>query len=286
MDSTTDSALNFILFVLGEAKKELGDKCRYIGRTRALKLICIIANDIGFNEIPRGWYKHGLYSFKVDSILRMILRDNLLSTTIPPSQIDEELGGKIIHFVKYRKDQFVVPRKEFFNWIHLDLPPQPYKLFYKHNDEFYQGRQNLIFPKNVTFIHSYDILSDIITDLNHTLKHVRRDYLDIYFDYSDILEDLLLVMKRRGYDSSLLRQNFIELDGLYEDLIYSCLTPFEESAVGVDRNDEIATFTGVSNTRIRDASSKLWGINENMKLNRLKPTLSEYKEEILPQTNS
>jgi hypothetical protein len=120
------------------------------------------------------------------------------------------------------KKYFIQKRDVFANWIHYEICPSPYNSFYKHNDEFVKALKQMLNQPNQTLIagHSRDYVGEIITQYNTCLRYVPKEILNVFFDFTDILEDLLLVAKVRKMSVSNLDGYLIKLKDVYETKIF------------------------------------------------------------------
>lgn len=267
----------FTLGVLYTAKKEYGDAARYIPKTRAIKLVCLAADEIGFEAVSRGWYKFGIYSFRVDSILTPIFKTNLLDTEIPKIELPERIKGAIEIFIDSVKDPFISRRDDFWAWIHYQIAPEVYRDFYRSHEEFLKAIDMCI---NGNPSRLYEFVGDVITRYNRSLQHVPPDVLDVFFSFTDLLEDLLLVCKRRGIDGSDTRSILEKMRELYITKIYPSITPFEQSLKGADKEHELMLFTDRRMNFCKEASEELARIKEMMQSSGLMPSLEEIDMEI------
>lgn len=267
----------FALGVLYVAKKEYGDAARYIPKTRAIKLVCLAADEIGFEAISRGWYKFGIYSFRVDSILTPIFKESLLDTEIPKIELPEGIKIGIERFINSVKAPFISRRDEFWTWIHYQTAPEVYRDFYRSHEEFLRAIDRCIdgSPSRL-----YESVGDVITRYNRSLQHVPQDALDVFFSFTDLLEDLLLVCKRRGMNGSDIRSILEKMREIYITKIYPSLTPFEQSLKGADREHELMLFTDRRMKFCEKASKELARIKEMMQSSGLMPSLEEIDMEI------
>lgn len=267
---------DFALGVLYIAKKAYGDDARYIPRTRAVKLVCLAADEIGFEAISRGWYRFGLYSFRVDSILSEIFKESLLDTEVPEVVLPEAMKRNMERFVTSVKGQFKSTRDNFWRWIHYQIAPEVYRDFYRSHEEFLRAIDMAIDSPS----RLYKSMGEVITRYNRSLQHVSQDVLELFFSFTDLLEDLLLVCKRRGADGSDVRQLLKELRELYVTRIYPSLTPFERSLKGADREHELRLFEDRRMKFCEEASKEIIRIKDRMRSSGLMPTLEEIDMEI------
>ena len=73
------------------------------------------------------------------------------------------------------------------------------EIFNYHN-RFYQELNKLIIPGEDCYLYDSDLcnsISDIISSYDQSLIHLPEDILNLFFDFTDLLEGLMLVSKRR-----------------------------------------------------------------------------------------
>lgn len=268
----------FALGVLYVAKRVLGDEARYISKTRAIKLVCLAADEIGFGAISWGWYRFGNYSFRVDNILTQTFKENLLDTEMPKIELPEELKKRLERFINSARGPFVSTRDEFWRWIHYQTAPAVYREFYRSHEKFLKAIDTALHDDPSRY---YESVGDAITQYNKSLQHVPQNVLDIFFTFTDLLEDLLLVCKRRGLDrSDEVRSILGKMVELYTTKIYPSLTPFEQSLKGTDREHELRLFRDRRMNFCEEASKELIRIKETMQRSGLMPSLEEIDLEI------
>jgi len=278
------SPRDFAFGVLSAAKELYGEDAKYIPKWRSIKLVCVVADKTEFEGIPRGWYKFGEYSFKVDSIIAPYFPrdgDSLLDANIPAFGLPN--SAQIYRILRDLKNHFIQKRDAFANWIHYEICPPPYNLFYKYNDEFAGILRHMLNQPNQTLItgHYRDRVGEIITQYNTSLRYVPKEVLNVFFDFTDILEDLLLVAKVRKINVSNLDEYLIQLKNVYENKIFPCLTPFENTVEGNGRDEEITIFKKNTCQFFAESILELSDIKSKIKLAGLNPTLNEYDTDIM-----
>lgn len=279
---------DFIFSVLSTAKDIYGEGAKYINKTRAIKLVCLMADELDFNGITRGWYKFGEYSFEVNSILGYYLptRDHSLAgMDFPDFQLltNFEIVSKVKDFKKY----FVLAREDFARWIHYERAPAPFDKFYKCNDEFSAALMHIKSCSPQTFLeHPRDNIGNIITQYNMCIQHVPRERKRLFFDFTDILEELLIVAKVRKIKLNNLYTYVRLMQSLYDDEIYPCLTPFEQTIKGKNKDQELITFRIYMEKCRVSAKETLHSIDNMITNADLKPKLEEYDKDILEGTKN
>lgn len=277
------SSQDFAFGVLSSAKELYGHDAKYIPKSRSIKLVCVVADRTGFNGIPRGWYKFGEYSFKVDSIISPYFPsygDSLLDARIPLFSLPNY--AQVYRVLKDLKKYFIQEKEIFANWIHYEICPHPYNMFYKYNDEFINILKQTLNQPNQTLItgHARDCVGDIITQYNTCLKYVPDEILNLFFDFTDVLEDLLLVAKSRKISISNLEEYLVQLKDVYENKIFPCLTPFENTVRGNGQEEEIKIFKKNKIQFFAESILELSDIKSQIKAAGLIPSLGEYDKDI------
>jgi len=106
----------------------------------------------------------------------------------------------------------------------------------------------------------YNPISDIISEYEQNLIHLHKDILDLFFNYTDLLEAVLLVSKRRRIAA----QNFTDIINKLNDVygrIYSKMAS----------ND---------NSNVSALAEELSCVREEVGNRNLLPTFDEYDQEI------
>lgn len=281
MQSIDTTPEEFTKTVLYAAKHDFSRESKYIPKTRAVKLVCMVADDLEYEGFSRGYYKYGYFSFDIYSIIDNInIRGNLYSTKIERNQINQKLLTTITPSIKKLKSKFILKRKDFLHWVHIDLPPTEYKSFYRCSDDFLLKLDGLTKASNFTFYDIYDDISDAITLYNTSLNHVNRKNLDLFFMYTDLLEELLLVNKCRDLKLSGLKRIIFRLSDIFEEDVYACLPPFKETIKGERKAEEIQVYEENIIRRYSNALEKLSSIRNELMSKGLLPSLEEYDHEI------
>jgi len=131
----------------------------------------------------------------------------------------------------------------------------------------------------------YDIVSDIVSSFEPNLKHMREDYLDIYFNYIDQLEGVLLVCKRRNFNAKYTKELLKEFLSLYENEISTFIFPFVETLTGDNKVYEIEVYSTNLQKKTSLVSSKLDELKHRISLYNLNPTLDDFDNEIKYEIN-
>ncbi|MHB8164699.1 MAG: hypothetical protein ACYDDV_10245 [Methanoregula sp.] len=281
MESIDTTPEEFTKTVLYAAKHDFSRECKYIPKTRAVKLVCMVADELDYEGFSRGYYKYGYFSFDIYSIIDNInIRKNLYSTKIEKDAINPKLLKTVIPAIQKLKSKFILKREDFLHWVHIDLPPLEYKLFYRCSDDFLLKLDGLSQASSFTFYDLYDDISDAITKYNTSLNHVNRKNLDLFFMYTDILEEIMLVNKSRDLKLSGLKKIIIRLSDLFEEDVYACLPPFKETLKGDLKSHEIQVYEENIDRRYLHAFENLSAMRRELSSKGLLPSLDEYDQEI------
>jgi hypothetical protein len=147
MDISEDQFIHTVLYTI---KRDFKNKGKYITKSRALQMICMLADQLNYNEISRGWYKHGYYSFSLDKVLNNIgIRHTLLTTSINQEFVNKEFYKLLSKPIKDLESKFILPNNEFYDWIHFEIAPDHYKDFYKYGITFLNQLSRLKERRNV-----------------------------------------------------------------------------------------------------------------------------------------
>jgi hypothetical protein len=285
----TPASQDFAFSVLSIAKEMYGEQARYITKTRAIKLICLVADELEFDGITRGWYNFGEYSFGVDSLIRFYFEQkgtSLLDISLPSIRFSNE--GQIRRAIKTLKSHFIMETPKFMEWIHYTIAPDPYKRFYKCHDEFEIALGSLGGTTSQMLLtnHPRDQVGEIITRYNTNLKHLSKERQNLFFDFTDMFEELLLVAKVRKIKLADLAPYLIPMKNLYEKMVYPCLTPFEQTVRGDNRGEELQIFRKITKDYRSNAIFSMKQINAMISNSDLKPRLDEYDIDIIDTAQS
>jgi hypothetical protein len=281
MDSNDTTPEEFAKTVLYGAKHDFSNECKYIPKTRAVKLVCMVADELDYEGFSRGYYKYGYFSFDIYSIVGNInIRKNLHSTKIEREEINPDVLKTVIPAIQKLKSKFILKREDFLHWVHIDLPPAEFKPFYRCSDEFLLKLDGLTKASKFSFYDLYDDISDSITRYNTSLNHVNPKNLDLFFMYTDLLEEILLVNKSRELQLSGLKKVIGGMSSLFEVDIYACLPPFKQTLKGERNDHEIEVYEKNIERRYSNAFENLCHLRTELSSKGLLPSLEEYDLEI------
>jgi len=171
-------------------------------------------------------------------------------------------------------------------WIHYVIAPDPFKNFYRCHDELIDVLGNMGSSQTLIAGHPRDFVGEIITRYNTNLRHLSSERQSLFFDFTDILEELLLVARVRSLKLAHLRIYLVPMKNLYEQKIYPCLTPFEQTVHGDNKEEELKIFRGKTEGYLSAAINNIRGLNSMISEAGLKPTLDEYDIDIANGINN
>lgn len=247
----------FSIIVLHRAKKLFGDDAKYLRLARMVKLAAFVADDVGF-DLTRGWYKYGEYSPNAYMIAKNYSDGDLISLELPKELVNgsleefKELIPLIDESIKNLKQFFVMDQTSFYNWVYETKAPEKFKGLYKSHRSFEQLFLDILtflrlpraFPKLV--YEKFEKIKDqdmLITNYYNHLNHLEDDrILNIFCDFMDLFEMVMLRIKNKGYhvneDGLIflqeLKENYCDSDN---DL-WTLLVPYSETLRGMRAEDE------------------------------------------------
>jgi|WetSurMetagenome_2_1015567.scaffolds.fasta_scaffold61930_1 hypothetical protein len=238
MDSIDISPEQFINTIVYIAHKNYSSDRSYVKRWRIIKLILKIADELNYTTLSSGFYKHGNYSFVVDSFLKNDLqfKSSLYGVKIRDDLINKEFSKIVLPVIENNKSFFIQPTPGFRLWAHDQQPPEEFKIFYNYSDSLLDGFNDIDRARSrEDIIRIGNHMSNIISDFDPCLKHVNNEILDIYFDFTDSFEGIITAMSHR----SITREAKPALEGLhkiYYSYIFSFFPPFKQT---VNEGDNI-----------------------------------------------
>ncbi len=118
----------------------------------------------------------------------------------------------------------------------IDDMRYPVAKFFDCHKKFSEGLNSLIIQDSGRQAPGgkslYDTISDAITDYDQYLIHLHEDILNAFFDYTDLLEAVFLVSKRRNRDIAEINDILIELNNIYVK-IYDTMASNESMSIAV-----------------------------------------------------
>lgn len=231
MDSIDISPEQFINTIVYIAHKNYSSDRLYIKRWRVIKLILKIADELNYTTISSGFYKHGNYSFVVDSFLvnDLQFKSSLHGIKIRDDLINKEFSKRVLPVIEKNKSIFIQPTADFRSWAHDQQPPEEFKSFYRYSDGLLDGFNDIDRARaREDIIRIGNQMSNIITDFDPCLKHVNKEILDIYFDFTDSFEGIITAMSHRSITREA-KPVLKELHHIYYSYIFSFFPPFKQT---------------------------------------------------------
>jgi hypothetical protein len=249
-----------------------------------MKLVFEVAKEIDYPNLSFVCYKYGWYSFQTDSILREIFSTRSLhGGKFGSESIDKDLVDLVYPIIEKLGSIFSKRGyKIFLTWAHEEKIPEQYRPLYKYNDQLLRNLKKLSDnPSKSVIPEYYDLISNIVSELDPNLKHISKEYLDIYFDYIDQLEGVLLVCKRRNFNAKLVKNLLKDFESFYEKEISSFIFPFIETLTTDDGKEyEIEVYSTNIKRKSAAISGKLEEIKNKISEYQLTPILEDFDNEI------
>jgi len=127
-------------------------------------------------------------------------------------------------------------------------------------DTLSEHLDNLVGGRYSSYSYAYDVISTTITELDGDIAHLPDVITDVFFDYTDLLEGFLLVLKRRGGKFSDVKDILIKFRDYYSKV---------RDLVEMGNSDDVI--------RVADGLAEL---KSEVSGRNLLPTLDEYDQEI------
>jgi len=279
LDISPEEFINTIVFI---THKNYSSDRKYIKRWRIIKLILKIADEINYHKISSGFYKHGNYSFAVDSFLRTELKftSSLNGVKIKNDLINKEFSEIILPAIEQNKTLFIQPTIDFRTWAHVDQPPKEYQNFYFYSDRLLDGFNDISRARSRQDIREIgDEISDIITYFDPCLTHVDKNILNIYFDFTDTLENVFSVISHRNITREA-KPILINLYEIYYNYIFSFFPPFKQTLHGDNIENELINYSGALTYAGSKIEQEYPRLKKRIKRKNLIPTIDELTSDI------
>jgi hypothetical protein len=279
MDSIDISLEEFINTIVYIAHKDYSRDRKYIKRWRIIKLILKIADELNYIKISSGFYKHGNYSFVVDSFLKSDLqfKSSLNGVKIRNDLLNKDFSRLVLPVIEQNKSIFVQPTVDFRSWAHVEQPPKEFQEFYRYSDNLLDRFNDLRKARSKEDILTLGAkISDTITNFDPCLKHVSNpNILNVYFDFTDSFEGAITSLSHRNITREA-KPVLIGLADIYYSYIFSFLPPFRQTVHSGENIDaELLNYKSAlaySNTRLMVEYPK---IKRRLGRKKLIPTLDE-----------
>ncbi|GAH91493.1 unnamed protein product [marine sediment metagenome] len=248
----------FSVVVLNSAKVTFGASAKYLGATRMVKLVALVAENTG-HDLTRGWYKYGYYAPNAHDVIREFAGKDHYNLSIfeaPKEILDlsyETFRAKIPHIEAYVdkiKDLgfFVTEWGDFLNWVYRDLAPEKYKNFYLTHVEFgnFLGQfEHYLGEPTVwgwQFKEFGPKLENLVTRYHNQIGHVDDGaILGLFYDFMDLLEMIELRIENKEYNVGPKELSFLEdlnkfynqrVGQLFVDDLWMLLVPYRQTLTG------------------------------------------------------
>jgi hypothetical protein len=274
----------FVNSVIYAAHKQYGHKRKNVFRWKAMKLVFEVTKEVNYPNLSFGCYKYGWYSFQTDSILRDIFSTKSLhGGKFGSGLIDKDMVDLVYPIIEKLGSIFSKRGyKPFLIWAHEEKIPEQYRPLYKYNDQLLKHLKKLSDnPSKSVIPKYYDLISEIVSELDPNLNHISKEYLDTYFDYIDELEGVLLVCKRRNFNAKQVKSLLKDFESFYEKEISSFIFPFVETLTTDEGKEyEIEVYSTNIKRKAAAISGKLEEIKQKISEYELNPTIDDFDFEI------
>lgn len=260
---------------------------KYLEKTRLVKLVAFTADRLDF-PLTRGWFRYGIYAPGPSLIISSLLENHGSFERFPDFRTpsEDKMWNQIKNAVVSLKPYFLKRPGDFDRWIHEEMPPPQYKAFYKYEPLFYKRLiriQNNI-SKNTQFKAEQSDLSDIITNLGHSIEYVEdREVLDLFYEYVDFWELLVLRIQKRGTTPQM-KPIVSELIRIYEEFLRPALSPYEKTLQGINAEQERESFRRKIRTGLGKFKKDLEFYRDMARSASLTATLDEISEDLREKT--
>ena len=286
----------FSIAVLHKAKELFGEKAKYLTSTRMVKLVAFVSDDVNF-DLTRGWYRYGYYSQNAYRIIKDYSEGNMLNLDIPKELIEKSLDNfsellpKISDSIKNLKHDFIQDRNLFYDWIYKTKAPEEFKGLYRSHRDFQEFFTRILtsFRSSKNFAN-FDYVEKgnqdtMIRDYYRHLNHLKDDdVLNIFCDFMDLFEMVMLMIKNKNYYVTEDIFNFLEkLKENYcgsDNDLWTLLVPYSETLIGRRAEDELIGYReqcGLVKAALNQKIEILTGHAESMDL---LPSIEEMEVEI------
>ncbi len=282
IDFNNYSEEDFIRFALDSLKYEIKNQREQeiLGKTRLIKFIVLIAEEVGYTNLTYGWYRNGYYCPSIYDILLQKNIDNLNSYVCEHVKSNDK-QRKIVNsaIVKY-KDIFLRDAERFFDWVYRVKSPKQYRKFYSNYYKFTNDLKSLsqILTKGQVNENYLANIENDITNYYEGLTHVDEDTFSVFCDFTDILEAMNISL-RYNKNKQKISNVFDELISIHNRL-YTFLTPYTQTLVGPKKDIVVEKFIKDRNMEISSISNEL----KNLEIKLRKQSLWPSHEEIIEYT--
>jgi len=277
----------FIRSIVEAAHERYGSDRTKVKHVKSMKMIIEIAERLNYNRFSHGFYMFGDYSFRIDSILNtIVIGPSLFGRKKGIQQgIDTELVAAVSDILDELSRVLLRRYYDFDRWAHVEKIPPEWRDLYRYGREFRENVEELptIHKKHVPFC--YDELSEIISHFDACLGHVNPDLLSMYFEFTHLLEGILIACKYQDFNYKEFRTIVNELNELYRFPISSLLYPFLETLRGGDNEFETKEYEDRKVNRIKTIPGSLVKLRKKVYEIGLKPSIADLDIEITKDLN-
>ncbi len=231
----------FVKTVIGTVHKNYPAFRKQVYSWHAMKLVLDVAHVMAYDGLPSGLYLYGRHSFAASSVFDQVRYEkSLQSVKIPKSEIDAPLALALGPVIARFKDYFTADARNRIPYPYSDTIPKKYQNFYAAHNEFLVALKQLSEVKGKKdLITCSDSITEIITQFEFSLLHVDEERLQIYYDFTGVLENILAAAKNGDASGAALKHLFEVLYVLYKDSVAAFLMPFPDMLEGKNKEREL-----------------------------------------------
>lgn len=212
-----------------------------IFRRRAMKLVLEVADSLGYSRLPNGFFKSGRFSFVADAVFDQLRYDrSLQGITIRPSEINAPLSVDLGPILARYKEWFTGDAGRDMPWRYADNVPKKYQKFYAVYQELDEALKQLPGIKGKKdLLASSESIPAIITRFEFCLIHVDEKNLQLYYDYTGLLENVLIAIHDQSVPISSVKPVLSDLYEIYKSGVSAILPPFIDTLDGINTDKEV-----------------------------------------------
>lgn len=280
IDFNNYSEEDFIKFALDSLKYEIKNQREQeiLGKTRLIKFIVLIAEEVGYTNLTYGWYRNGYYCPSIYDILLQKNINNLSSYVCEHVKSNDKQRKIVNNAIAKYKDIFLRDAERFFDWVYRVKSPKQYRKFYSNYYKFTNDLKilsQILTKGQVNENHLAKIENDI-TNYYEGLTHVDEDTFSVFCDFTDILEAMNISL-RYNKNKQKISNVFDELISIHNRL-YTFLTPYTQTLVGPKKEIVIENFIKDRNMEISGISNELKKLEIDLRKQSLWPSHEEMIE--------
>jgi len=206
-----------------------------------MKLVLEVVDTLGYTRISNGFFRFGRYSFVVDGVFDQLKYEkSLQGVKIHPSEIDATLSLDLGGILARYKEFFISDPGKEMPWRYADTVPKKYINFYAVYAELQAELKKLSEVKGKKDILACcESIPAIITRFEFCLLHVDEENLKMYYEYTGVLENILVAIKNQTVPLTSVKPILAELNEIYKTCISAVLPPFVDTLDGKNTDKEI-----------------------------------------------